>query len=568
MNLNLKIIAIFFILIFCMTPLSSADLNQTDIKTSDSTNEIIEIDDKISTENATANISPNEAKSLKATENIRGDDAKSPERSENVKEVETNATRENQTRESSGSFNVQINDFYEGDHPIITVSTPNTEDFLNLYGSVDCHIYNEKYSSPIYKEYLSNEMPAAFRISDTLEPGTYKVSVSGFNGTSNYQGYTTFTVKENPNRIKPNLNLKISSVYEGNEVIAKVKSRGNFTDYVDFYLNGTYFTDILVKNGYGETSFHDLRPSKFYGAVKFKGNVNFLPDEADAYFTVYPKAEIQLKAHVDDMSTTESAKLKITSNCTQKIKIKYIVSDPRYWLFTQGEAEIGSNDVIELPKTSYEWKYTVRVSFEGNADYNPCETSTSFNVTEYRVDPELSINVNNITYGEEAKIEINANETLTGTVQAKLDTLNKLYNVDIVDGHGPLKIKNLTKGDYSITASFTGNDDFKPSQTTAKFNVKGLESKINVHANDINQGQTPTLTIKTDSSMPRKVTVQIYKNSTIITGHEEEVSGYKTIKMHEHLEPGEYVVKVIYKGDEISEPSENSTSFKVNGEIE
>ena len=68
MNLNLKIIAIFFILIFCMTPLSSADLNQTDIKTSDSTNEIIEIDDKISTENATANISPNEAKSLKATE--------------------------------------------------------------------------------------------------------------------------------------------------------------------------------------------------------------------------------------------------------------------------------------------------------------------------------------------------------------------------------------------------------------------------------------------------------------------------------------------------------------------
>lgn len=574
---HLKIIAVFLMLIFCMAPLASADLNQTDNNASASTDEIIEIDDEISVENSTTNITSDEAKSPDTTENntdneltsITSDDVKSTDIKDNITEVEINETRENQTKESGGSLNVQISDFYEGDHPTIKVSTPKMYDSLNLFGSVDCHIYNENYSSPTYKEFLSKDSPANFKIHDTLEPGTYKVYVSGFNGSNDSYGYTTFTVKENPNRISPNLTLNISSVYEGEDVIAKVKARGNFTAYVPLYINGTYFDAIWVEEGYGEVNLHNgWRVGKFIASVDYPGDVNFLPDEAYDDFRVYSKMDTQLKAHVDDVRTTESAKMKITTNCSEKIKIKYTVNDPQDGRFTEGEAEVNSNDIIELPKTSYEGKYTVRVSFEGNADYKPCEISTRFNVTENRDNPDLSININNISYGEEAKIEINAKETFTGTVQVKLNSSDKLYNVDIIDGHGTLKINNLKPDKYSLTATFEGNDYFKPSENTAKFSVNKVSSQINAHVNDINQNQTPTVDIYTDSPMPRKVSVKLYENSTLITGYVAEVSRHGTIKMHEHLNPGEYVVKVIYEGDEIYKPSENSTSFKVNGKIE
>ena len=573
MNLNLKIIAIFFILIFCLTPLASADLDQDDTNASASTDEIIEIDDEISAENSTADIIADESKSPDTTENntdneltsITSDDVKSTDIKDNITEVEINETRENQTKESGGSLKVQISDFYEGDHPTIKVSTPKMYDSLNLFGSVDCHIYNENYSSPTYKEFLSKDSPANFKIHDTLEPGTYKVYVSGFNGSNDIYGYTTFTVKENPNRISPNLTLNISSVYEGEDVIAKVKARGNFTAYVPLYINGTYFDAIWVEEGYGEVNLHNgWGVGKFIASVDYPGDVNFLPDEAYDDFRIYSKMDTQLKVHVDDVSPIESAKLKIKTNCPEKIKVNYRVLDPRNWIFKEGVVEVNSSEVIELPKTSYAGKYRVTVKFDGNSDYRPCEATATYNVEDRHVNPDLRINVNDIGYGEEENIEINAEKGFSESIHVKLNTSDKIYNVDLVDGHGNLKIKDLTRGNYSATASFAGNDDFNPTRTTAKFTVKGIESKINVYANDIYANQPQTINVSTDTSSPRTVLIQLYENSTLITKYSVKVMGHESINLHEKFdESGEYTVKAIYEGDDKYEYCENTTSFKV-----
>ena len=90
------------------------------------------------------------------------------------------------------------------------------------------------------------------------------------------------------------------------------------------------------------------------------------------------------------------------------------------------------------------------------------------NVLE-RIDPNLTISVDDILEGNPTVVKITTNATFSGNVVVKIG--NKEYNVTVVNGTGTLNVPNLAAGPYTATAIFAATGIFIYSEKTASFTV-------------------------------------------------------------------------------------------------
>lgn len=90
------------------------------------------------------------------------------------------------------------------------------------------------------------------------------------------------------------------------------------------------------------------------------------------------------------------------------------------------------------------------------------------NVLE-RIDPNLTISVDDILEGDSAVVKITTNATFSGNVVVKIG--NKEYNVTVVNGTGTLNVPNLAAGPYTATAIFAATGIFIYSEKTTSFTV-------------------------------------------------------------------------------------------------
>ena len=90
------------------------------------------------------------------------------------------------------------------------------------------------------------------------------------------------------------------------------------------------------------------------------------------------------------------------------------------------------------------------------------------NVLE-RIDPNLTLSVDDILEGDPAVVKITTNATFSGNVVVKIG--NKEYNVTVVNGTGTLNVPNLAAGPYTATAIFAATGIFSYSEKTTSFTV-------------------------------------------------------------------------------------------------
>ncbi len=87
------------------------------------------------------------------------------------------------------------------------------------------------------------------------------------------------------------------------------------------------------------------------------------------------------------------------------------------------------------------------------------------------IDPNLSVDVDNITAGQHVSVKVNTNETFSGNVTLKLNSSNVIYTVIINQGSSSLSIDGLKAGKYTATVSFNATDVFKASTVSKVFGV-------------------------------------------------------------------------------------------------
>ena len=187
----------------------------------------------------------------------------------------------------------------------------------------------------------------------------------------------------------------------------------------------------------------------------------------------------------------------------------------------------------------------------------------SFEVVQVGTEPTfIDIQVEDIFYRQNETVNITLANVMEGNVTVYVN--GEFYSVEkLTNGFASLNLSNLKVGSYNITVQYNGSDKNDPSNESAVFNVKQINS---------------TVTIETDggdysSDIPVNVTVGPYDDVTgkIIITIEDEFGLTLTIKSTNelktfvnHLRAGSYNITAYYTGDVNYLPSSNQTILVVN----
>ena len=164
--------------------------------------------------------------------------------------------------------------------------------------------------------------------------------------------------------------------------------------------------------------------------------------------------EINVSVFVDDITYGESALISVVAD-VDGVYLVYVDEDP-YLVTVLGS--MGGVAVDGLTVGSYDVYVTV---VDGN--YSGFD-STSFDVAAKQAN--ISVIVDDITYGENATVTVILPEDATGTVTIGNET------VDVVNGTASAVLSNLPVGNNTIPITYSGDDQYKSIETDVSVSVK------------------------------------------------------------------------------------------------
>ena len=359
----------------------------------------------------------------------------------------------------------------------------------------------------------------------------------------------------------PKLTIHIRNIHIGERATAEITADKSFKGTVNVYLKDSPLQySVYVKNGYGKVSFKKPLPAGRYTAtVKYAGNYKYQADKSLTTFYVN-KFDPNLSIKVDDITEGQKATVKISAN---KAFTGYVYVSfhgdlmPQKVFVKKGYAKVTLDEKLNVGT------YTATVKYTGDRKFNPSEDSTRFTV-KAKIDPNLSIKVDDITEGQKAVVVVTANETVNGEANIKLNHSNAVYPINIVDGYATVTLDDdLAPGDYLATVSFLGDDTFNASESSTTFNVKEktpelIDPDLNIKVTNIVYGDKATVTVTTNAKFTGNVEVNIAaKNYNV-----KVVNGKGTINVS-NLNVGTYTAKATFKQTETFNTSTKTTKFTV-----
>ncbi|WP_394296006.1 Ig-like domain repeat protein [Methanobrevibacter smithii] len=125
--------------------------------------------------------------------------------------------------------------------------------------------------------------------------------------------------------------------------------------------------------------------------------------------------------------------------------------------------------------------YIVNVNYDGDDACDGSTNSTSFNVA--KADSDVVISVDDVVYGGDVTVVVAVSSGATGNVTFTVNGVNK--SAAVADGKANATFSNLGAGDYSVVASYEGDNNYKASNSTAKFNVAKADANLDVSIADV-----------------------------------------------------------------------------------
>ena len=201
--------------------------------------------------------------------------------------------------------------------------------------------------------------------------------------------------------------------------------------------------------------------------------------------------------------------------------------------------------------------YTITAKYNGDENYLTNEISK--NITVYKANPNLVVNINNTSYNE--KFIINA--TLIGINEIGLNTTINVningenYSVAIINGTGVLIGDKLNAGEYNFTAKWSGDENYNNITFNGSFKVNKTTTDFNITYN-ITEGANGTIVITLASDAKGYVTFTL--DGKNYTSNIE--NGTSTIILSK-LSKGNYTGIVSYSGDDNYLPQTIAINFTV-----
>ena len=196
-------------------------------------------------------------------------------------------------------------------------------------------------------------------------------------------------------------------------------------------------------------------------------------------------------------------------------------------------------------------RYDVFVEYYGDMIYTPSTAVAA--VVVNKADSTVDVSVEDAVYGED--VILNITSSVPGYVAVIIDGK---YSIGYVDGSISMEIPYIAVGDHDVSVVFIGDVNYESSQANTSFTVDKAVSDVTVNIPVVGEDYVIISTIF-ENDATGEVTISI--NGESVTA--ELVNGLQVIYVP-GLDAGDYVVEIVYHGDENYKELITNATFTIN----
>ena len=381
-----------------------------------------------------------------------------------------------------------------------------------------------------------------------LSAGEYTFEVV-YSGDENYNNATAEVVvtvekyavdftkaKGHPGRVDQNATIDV------------ILSESDATGTVYITVNGTDYSAELVDGK--AVIYAPLLPAGTYNFdVIYSGDGKYENNTAPITFNVnkyYPT----MKATAASVRMDENATVNVVlpSDATGTVTITVDGVD-----YTADVVD-GTASVV-LPIISEEGLQTFDVVYSGDGKYRTQTTNVEFNVLKYNAN--IKATARTVKLGNNVTVNVVLPSDATGEVS--IDINGTVYTGTVEDGAASIILPDLGVGQYALTVDYTGDEKYKPANTTVTFNVNKQTTSIKATARTVKVGDNVTVNVALASDATGEVIINV--DGVNYTATVE--NGAATIVIPD-LPYGQYALEVQYSGDDKYKARTTTVTFNVN----
>ena len=296
-----------------------------------------------------------------------------------------------------------------------------------------------------------------------------------------------------------------------------------------------FSTTVTVKDNLAYYVHSTLDAGTYDAVVSFKGDDNHNPTESKTTFTIHPRDVLfEIEANPGQITYGETATVTHTLTCNATGSIEYYLSNGTFI------DEVNVNENLTLPILDVGTNLIIAV-YSGDKNHNSANDSTT--ITIKPATNKATVNVDNITYGEDSLMELTAN--IDGEYTVNIN--GTIYTITVKNGVGNKSIK-LDAGKYYANITFN-NKNYNTTYNNALFEVYKADIDLIIVASDKDYPHEIKGIIK--SNIDGKYNLTVGPHSTIVSVKDGEGKFNAGI-----FDVGSYTVTAKYSGDKNHNPIE------------
>ena len=300
----------------------------------------------------------------------------------------------------------------------------------------------------------------------------YDYSASAYSHTYNSQVacLKAFTVADMQNTTVT-LNNITPKVQEFSEIIATVTdAKGKMAKIgeVIFSINGTNYTAGVV-DGVAKISVYFDEVGDYVISANYKNNGLYNGSFVQKTVIV-TKTDVNLTADIGDIVYGENPIVNINLTSVAGVNVTgdvvLTISGKKYIVNV-----VNGLAVFEIPEMLDAGEYHIDVSYLGSEKYNAADGAADFTVAK----KEITMNVTIDKDYRDITVNVNLSEKLDGNLTVLVN--NTPYTLSYTNGTGSLILKNLTYGNYTISAVFT-KDNYQTVNVSENVEINSIKTVL------------------------------------------------------------------------------------------